>query len=104
VRILAKRLRYALDLYAVVLPQRATASYVEALAELQDALGALNDAAVAMTLLPKLTESSALVAAAVRRSQRSDAETVADVEKRLSALRRLEAPWRRKIRKAAASA
>jgi inorganic triphosphatase YgiF len=104
VRILAKRLRYALDLYAVVLPQRATASYVEALAELQDALGALNDAAVAMTLLPKLTESSALVAAAVRRSQRSDAETVAYVEKRLSALRRLEAPWRRKIRKAAASA
>lgn len=104
VRILAKQLRYALDLYAIVLPQPATASYVDALAELQDALGALNDAAVAMTLLPKLTESSALIAAAVRRSQRSDAETVADVERRLSALRRLEAPWRRKIRKAAASA
>ncbi len=33
VRILAKRLRYALDLFAVVLPKQATQRYIEALAE-----------------------------------------------------------------------
>lgn len=54
VRIRAKRLRYALDLYAAALPAKATARYIEQLAGLQDELGALNDAAVAALLLRQL--------------------------------------------------
>ncbi|MGZ9076462.1 MAG: CYTH and CHAD domain-containing protein [Burkholderiaceae bacterium] len=39
VRILAKRLRYALDLFSVVLPKQTTTRYIDALSELQDVLG-----------------------------------------------------------------
>ena len=48
VRIHAKRLRYALDLLAPSLPGRRAADYIEALATLQDTLGELNDASVAL--------------------------------------------------------
>jgi len=54
VRIHAKRLRYALDLFACVLPSRSAASYGKKLAHLQDELGALNDIEVAMARLKKL--------------------------------------------------
>jgi len=54
VRIRAKRLRYALDLYAAALPARPAARYVEALAHLQDELGALNDTVIAAGLLARL--------------------------------------------------
>ncbi len=51
VRIHAKRLRYALDLLAPSLPGRGAADYIEALAALQDTLGELNDASVALACL-----------------------------------------------------
>lgn len=51
VRIHAKRLRYALDLLAPSLPGRGAADYIEALAALQDTLGELNDASVALARL-----------------------------------------------------
>lgn len=58
VRIRAKRLRYALDLFACALPAKATRRYLEALARLQDELGALNDAVVAEELAPRLARKA----------------------------------------------
>lgn len=50
-RIAAKRLRYTLEFFASLYPRRATRLRIAALAALQEALGAINDAAVAHTLL-----------------------------------------------------
>jgi CHAD domain-containing protein len=93
VRILAKRLRYALDLYSVVLPRHETSRYIEALAGLQDVLGELNDAAVALAALRTLTQSKALARAVARRRRALDAKAVPAVEASLAALRKLAAPW-----------
>ena len=60
VRIFAKRLRYALDVMSVALPAEPTKSYVEALAELQDVLGELNDLAVARQNAKQLEATKAL--------------------------------------------
>jgi inorganic triphosphatase YgiF len=97
VRILAKRLRYALDLFAVVLPKPATARYIEALSDLQDALGLMNDASVAAAVLPQLTKS-----ARARRSVHdwlasTEPARVHEIEARLLALAKLEAPWLRAV-------
>ena len=51
VRILAKQMRYAGEFMAPLFPESKTRSFLEALAELQDHLGLLNDIAVAV---PKL--------------------------------------------------
>jgi len=93
VRILAKRLRYALDTFAVVLPKRATARYVAALSDLQDALGELNDASVATTVLPQLTQSSR-IRKAVQQSMKSvESGRVRSIEEKLLKLSKLETPW-----------
>ena len=60
VRIRAKRLRYALDLFAAALPAKPTARYVEQLAHLQDELGALNDAVVGSELAARLARAAAV--------------------------------------------
>jgi CHAD domain-containing protein len=46
-RIAAKKLRYATEFFATLFPRRRTKAYRDALAGLQDALGAFNDAAIA---------------------------------------------------------
>jgi len=51
VRIDAKKLRYAAEFFASLYPPKRVRRYVEALEDLQDILGALNDAAVAERLL-----------------------------------------------------
>ncbi|MGH8695323.1 MAG: CHAD domain-containing protein, partial [Burkholderiales bacterium] len=51
VRIDAKRLRYAAEFFASLHPPKPVRRYVDALEDLQDILGALNDAAVAERLL-----------------------------------------------------
>ncbi len=51
VRIDAKRLRYAAEFFASLYPPKRVRRYVDALEDLQDILGALNDAAVAERLL-----------------------------------------------------
>jgi CHAD domain-containing protein len=51
VRIDAKKLRYAAEFLAALYPPKRVRRYVDALEELQDILGALNDAAVAERLL-----------------------------------------------------
>ena len=50
-RIAAKKLRYAAEFFGALYPKKRVAPYVAALEELQDILGALNDAAVADRLL-----------------------------------------------------
>jgi CHAD domain-containing protein len=103
VRILAKRLRYALDLFACALPARATAEYVEALSALQDRLGTLNDAAVAVETLPELTNASALLAAihAALHAAHGSAEELVQAERQLAALAHAAQPWRRDKRRKA---
>lgn len=93
VRILAKRLRYALDLFAVVLPKQATARYIDALSELQDVLGLLNDASVATSVLPQLSKSAPLKKSALRWLASIEPARVRDVEARLLKLSKLQTPW-----------
>jgi inorganic triphosphatase YgiF len=54
VRIAAKKLRYAAEFFASLYPDKRVARYVEALEDLQDILGALNDAAVVDRLLAEV--------------------------------------------------
>jgi inorganic triphosphatase YgiF len=51
VRIGAKKLRYATEFFAALYPKKRVAPYLEALEDLQDILGALNDVVVAEGLL-----------------------------------------------------
>ena len=93
VRILAKRLRYALDLFAVALPKHAAGRYIEALAELQDTLGQLNDAAVAKAVLPQLSKSSRLKRSATIWFDSVEPDRVHDAERRLLKLSSSQKPW-----------
>ncbi len=94
VRILAKRLRYALEFFAVALPAPATAAYVERLATLQDELGALNDTVVARARLRQLARSRPLRAAIDEWAMRVQRERTRAVEHRLARLRERTPPWR----------
>jgi CHAD domain-containing protein len=93
VRILAKRLRYALDLFAVALPVQPTAAYVERLSHLQDLLGELNDAAVARSTLSELGANPALQAAVSVRLSAREAGRLHEAEEALEALFALQPPW-----------
>ncbi|MDL1863502.1 CHAD domain-containing protein, partial [Betaproteobacteria bacterium PRO7] len=95
VRILAKRLRYALDFFAIALPARAVAAYGRRLAVLQDELGAINDAAVAHARLRKLARSRALCEALDAWAARTRRDRAIAVERRLARLRERPVPWRR---------
>lgn len=94
VRILAKRLRYALDLFAVSLPKQSTTRIIDALADLQDVLGELNDDAVALATLPKLAKSARFRKAVRHWLVTTEADRLRDVERRLLALSQLPAPWK----------
>lgn len=65
-RIDVKRLRYALDLLDALYDGEEVHCYRQALSELQDALGELNDAAVAERLMQSMGESAAIVLARER--------------------------------------
>lgn len=52
-RIAAKKLRYAAEFFAALYPKRRVRPYVRSLAAMQDVLGALNDAATLLRLLPE---------------------------------------------------
>ncbi|MBC8088538.1 MAG: CHAD domain-containing protein [Phycisphaerae bacterium] len=93
VRILAKRLRYALDLFSVALPKQEAARYIDALAELQDVLGELNDATVATDVLPQLSRSAQIRKAAQKWLASIEPERVLNAESRLLKLSKLRAPW-----------
>jgi CHAD domain-containing protein len=59
VRIRAKRLRYAAEIFAPLHPGKAGKRFIHRLGTLQDQLGAMNDGAVAETLLSELGGSPA---------------------------------------------
>jgi CHAD domain-containing protein len=58
IRLRAKRLRYAAEIFAPLYPGKAPQRFIRRLSRLQDRLGALNDAAVAAGLLGQLPGSS----------------------------------------------
>jgi triphosphatase len=57
IRLRAKRLRYAAEIFSMLYPAKATSRYLRRLSKLQDRLGALNDGAVAASLLAELAEN-----------------------------------------------
>jgi len=64
-RIAAKKLRYAAEFFAALYPAKRVARFVGALEDLQDILGALNDAAVVDRLLGEVAQGGAPIAAGV---------------------------------------
>lgn len=58
IRLQAKRLRYAAEIFAPLYPSKVTHRFLRRLSRLQDQLGALNDGAVAASLLGELASSS----------------------------------------------
>lgn len=94
VRILAKRLRYALDLLACAFARGATEELSKKLSALQDVLGELNDISVAQEILaelaPKSTKLEPTLSALAQRRQ-----TVAlTSEAALVELAQISVPWR----------
>jgi CHAD domain-containing protein len=59
-RIAAKKLRYAAEFFSGLYPGKETKRYIQALSRLQDEFGALNDQAVAGTLLAQIGTGSRL--------------------------------------------
>jgi CHAD domain-containing protein len=94
VRILAKRLRYTLDVLSVALPPGATKQYVNALADLQDVLGEFNDGAVALGALGSLTDDRAIRGLAVARLEKSGTDLAAAGVARLRELQEAPMPWK----------
>ena len=92
-RIHAKRLRYALDLLGPSLPRREAADYIEALAALQDTLGELNDASVALTRLTAAVEEEGAARAVEEWFNAVEPALVSRAAQQLSALRRRPRPW-----------
>ena len=92
-RIAAKRLRYGTDAMAALLEPARVAEYLEVLAELQDTLGAANDAATAARLARELPLPRSFARYAATRLREDSA---ADAAKLRRLLRRLHAAraWR----------
>ena len=61
-RILAKKLRYSAESFATLYDRRKAGSFLDALSEVQDVLGQINDIAVAHRLLDGLAADTALAA------------------------------------------
>jgi CHAD domain-containing protein len=93
VRILAKRLRYALDVMSVALPAEPTERYVKALAELQDVLGELNDVAVARSVLHEVTSSGAMFEIAANWLDQRERNRMHEAERHLISLASANLPW-----------
>lgn len=94
VRILAKRLRYALDLLAPALPKDTLRRYGNLLSELQDELGWLNDAAVARAALAAL-KAPRTVAVALQAAREAQTRVhLRRAERLLRKLDELRAPGR----------
>ena len=85
-RILAKRQRYALELLASSWPVAAPARTLKALSRLQQLLGRINDAQVALSLLPSVTRSNQILRAAERWCDGVVRTTLPKVRQRLKRL------------------
>lgn len=93
-RIAVKRLRYLTDVWASLWPQKHSRRYLTQLEKLQQALGALNDAAVAGRTLRQLKAGAALRAIWRAHEKRLLAREMPRVARRLAALEHSPAPWR----------
>lgn len=93
-RIAVKRLRYLTDVWSSLWPQRRSRRYLTQLEKLQQALGALNDAAVAGQTLRQLNAGAALRAVWRAHEKRLIAREMPRVARRLAALEHSPAPWR----------
>jgi triphosphatase len=93
VRILAKRLRYALDLLQATLPPRSGPDYIDALSSLQDSLGELNDASVALDLLLPLLQGKAARKSLEEWFGQVEPKAVARAARQLKALAHRPRPW-----------
>lgn len=93
VRILAKRLRYALDVMSVALPREATEKYIAALAELQDVLGELNDVAVAKSVCAQLINEQQFRNLVRNWLFEHARDRESPAESRLLALSQMVTPW-----------
>jgi len=93
VRILAKRLRYSLDVLAVALPAQVTEHYIAALSELQDVLGELNDGEVAVRALDQLGASKEIASFARPWLAGRTQERAKVAEVHLLALHERAVPW-----------
>ena len=93
VRILAKRLRYALDVMSVALPAEPTERYVKALAELQDVLGELNDLAVARLHAKRLDATKELRQFGRLWISGRERKLIRNAEERLTQLGAFAQPW-----------
>ena len=92
VRILAKRLRYALDALSAALPREAAERYIDALAELQDLLGELNDDAVARLVLRAFSGAPA-IRVLTARLEVAERRAVEAAQPHLQHLRETPSPW-----------
>jgi triphosphatase len=79
-RIAVKKLRYGTDFFSSLFPKKHTRDYLDALARLQDVLGALNDAQVCRTLLGRLQQAEPEVSGAKPRVSGMKAQALALVE------------------------
>jgi triphosphatase len=102
VRILAKRLRYALDLLSVALPVRTTRRYIDALANVQDVLGELNDAVVAAKRLAAQTPGKTTQDLIDHWFGPAQHDLVAAAHAKLVDLQAWPRPWERRSRAATA--
>jgi CHAD domain-containing protein len=93
VRILAKRLRYALDLLNPTLPTHGAADYVARLAHLQDSLGELTDAYVVLELLSDEVKDKLSRHALAGWLESSEPQLATRAGRELAALARRPRPW-----------
>lgn len=93
-RIEVKRLRYVLDLWAKLYTDAQLQKYRDALADLQEELGVINDAAVAGEMLTELQAPQALRDAWQVEDQRRLVKALPRVAQGLAALDLCPAPWR----------
>jgi inorganic triphosphatase YgiF len=87
VRILGKRARYAVELLAAHLPRKRTERLARALTRLQDRLGLLNDAEVALPYLLAMVDEAALAKALIDWRDSLRESYVEDAERELRAVR-----------------
>jgi CHAD domain-containing protein len=95
VRILAKRLRYSLDILSIALPGGSTEQYAERLAHLQDLLGEINDFEVASLALRRVSRSPARLGQLQRHVAQLVRERLIPAEECLASLAS-EVPWERR--------
>lgn len=94
VRILAKRLRYALDLLAPASHTHGATDYADRLAHLQDSLGKLTDAYVVLELLTDKVKDERSKRALAAWLESAEPQLAARAGRELALLARQPRPWR----------